>query len=434
METLNKNLLKQPFFWTSICSLLAVGIMIGLYSYAWVAPTASPNSNAGAAINFSGGKVGIGLGTTLPDAALTIKTPGSNAALNMYGIVASTDYSVIQVSTSGGLTNPSARALSLQPNAGSVGIGLGTALPSEKLEVAGNIKLSGVTPTYKLTNLLTPTADTDAATKAYVDAAGGGVTSFIIDQAKLIGTKTGKMLDPSNVCKASIASASSTNYTLADIDGTSTWNGVLLINSTSLTDSDSNGIKETSLLTYGKLGFDQDGALIEGVPADPRTQIRCMFITTTTFNGNLGGKTGAAAKCQTEATNAGITGTYQALLSGYLPSPLSASYPLVTASGVTVRSTASGITTFGTALLASPNKSAANATITPGSAWGMPGAYNCTNWAATTGNGCYLRMGSWSSAATSDCSNTVGTNGWGGYYTSNQACTGTLPLVCVEIN
>jgi hypothetical protein len=40
--------------------------------------------------------------------------------------------------------------------------------------VSGNINLSGATPTYKVTNLIAPTAAADAATKGYVDAAGGG--------------------------------------------------------------------------------------------------------------------------------------------------------------------------------------------------------------------------------------------------------------------
>jgi hypothetical protein len=51
-------------------------------------------------------------------------------------------------------------------------VGIGTTGPGEKLEVAGNIKLSGASPTYKITNVATPTEETDVATKGYVDAQG----------------------------------------------------------------------------------------------------------------------------------------------------------------------------------------------------------------------------------------------------------------------
>jgi hypothetical protein len=53
-------------------------------------------------------------------------------------------------------------------------VGIGTTTPEAKLEVAGNIKLSGSTPTYVITNVATPTASSDVATKGYVDAKVGG--------------------------------------------------------------------------------------------------------------------------------------------------------------------------------------------------------------------------------------------------------------------
>lgn len=62
-------------------------------------------------------------------------------------------------------------------------VGIGTANSGEKLEVNGNVKLSGSTPTYKVTNLAAPTATSDAATKAYVDAAGGGGVNYWSIQA-----------------------------------------------------------------------------------------------------------------------------------------------------------------------------------------------------------------------------------------------------------
>ena len=55
-------------------------------------------------------------------------------------------------------------------------VGIGTETPGAKLEVSGDIQLSGVSPTYKLTNLATPITGSDAATKDYVDAQAGGET------------------------------------------------------------------------------------------------------------------------------------------------------------------------------------------------------------------------------------------------------------------
>jgi len=52
-------------------------------------------------------------------------------------------------------------------------VGIGPTSPTEKLEVSGNIKLSGATPTYRITNVASPINDSDVATKGYVDAQAG---------------------------------------------------------------------------------------------------------------------------------------------------------------------------------------------------------------------------------------------------------------------
>ncbi|HPS28440.1 MAG TPA: hypothetical protein PLX10_01250 [Candidatus Paceibacterota bacterium] len=149
----NKNLFQQPFFWTSVCCLLALGILIGLYSYAWVSPTSSPNTSAGAAINFSGGNVGIG--TTSPTSKLDINgnvgiRTGSGLLLynpsNVdYATILLSDVNVVQANYPWNFS-------------GSVGIGTS---PSEKLEVAGNVKITGAGNGIKFAD---GTSQTTAAT------------------------------------------------------------------------------------------------------------------------------------------------------------------------------------------------------------------------------------------------------------------------------
>jgi hypothetical protein len=48
---------------------------------------------------------------------------------------------------------------------------------------------------------------------------------------------------------------------------------------------------------------------------DDSAQTKYVFLTRSTFSGNLGGLTGADQKCQAEATSASLSGTYKALIS-----------------------------------------------------------------------------------------------------------------------
>ncbi|MFA5024720.1 MAG: hypothetical protein WC523_07280, partial [Patescibacteria group bacterium] len=57
-------------------------------------------------------------------------------------------------------------------------VGIGTTSPGEKLEVSGNIKLSGASPTYTITNVVAPTNSSDVATKGYVDSLNQSAVAF----------------------------------------------------------------------------------------------------------------------------------------------------------------------------------------------------------------------------------------------------------------
>jgi hypothetical protein len=57
-------------------------------------------------------------------------------------------------------------------------VGIGTTSPGEKLEVSGNIKLSGASPTYTITNVVAPTNSSDVATKGYVDGLSQSAVAF----------------------------------------------------------------------------------------------------------------------------------------------------------------------------------------------------------------------------------------------------------------
>jgi len=69
-------------------------------------------------------------------------------------------------------------------------VGIGTDSPAEALEVTGNIKLSGGSATYKVTNVADPAAAQDVATKAYVDAQGVGCYSKCADSGTTAGGAT----------------------------------------------------------------------------------------------------------------------------------------------------------------------------------------------------------------------------------------------------
>jgi hypothetical protein len=143
-----KKLLENTVWWTGVlCLGIVLGVTIKIVS-AWVEPEAMP--------------------------------PGGN-------IAAPLNTGNIGQAKQGGLTlNIGGATYGLIVDKGLVGIGV--TAPGEKLEVNGNIKLTGDAsgnPAYKITNLIAPTGSSDAATKGYVDAAaggaGGGSSNKIVD-------------------------------------------------------------------------------------------------------------------------------------------------------------------------------------------------------------------------------------------------------------
>ena len=145
----------------------------------WTPPTASPpgdnvasplntgssaQSKIGGAIFNTGGAT---YGLLVPFGNVGIGTLTPVALFHVSNVVPTIDLFRITAGSNVVVVNSSGK------------VGIGTTTPVEKLEVAGNIKLTGVSPTYKITNVAVPTASSDVATKGYVDAqAAGGPASW----------------------------------------------------------------------------------------------------------------------------------------------------------------------------------------------------------------------------------------------------------------
>jgi hypothetical protein len=124
-------------------------------------------------------------------------------------------------------------------------------------------------------------------------------------------------------------------------------------------------------------------------------EIRYVFVTASARDGILGGLSGADSKCQTEATNAGLTGTYKAWLSDATTSAanrlehFTGQYKLVDGSVV-----ATSWNQFTDGILDHAiNKTAANGSISSGNVWTGSNANgttatmrnNCDNWTDNSG-------------------------------------------------
>lgn len=172
-------------------------------------------------------------------------------------------------------------------------------------------------------------------------------------------------------------------------------------------------------------------------------------MTSTTYDGNLGGVAGADAKCQARADAASLGGTWKAIISDsttnahsrmkYRTKPV---YDLAgrllwnPSQGVTHSNDsylmyipapfyAPGQTVIGVPLLASALRTTELGTTVANETWGgtdytgnVVANTHCTNWSSTTGSGNTGKADSF-------------THGWI-YYTVRTCSTATLSLYCLE--
>jgi hypothetical protein len=200
-------------------------------------------SNAPANSMYIASSGNVGIGTTSPDTRLQVAGDGTGFArigggtgcggnytgINLHGNAFSGCGNYNFLSSPTDLTlyinRPSGQAIRFRENnvdqviiSSGGNVGIGTTAPAQKLTVAGNIDVTG----NRIVNLASPIDSTDAATKGYVDAQGGGGVNLVFKR---------------------------------------------------------------------------------------------VFVTSVTYNGNLGGLSGADAKCQQRANAAGLDGTWKAIIS-----------------------------------------------------------------------------------------------------------------------
>jgi len=156
---------KKEFFQKSISLVLGVAIVslaLSFWAMAWTEPAQNPpDGNAQSPLNVGDtGQVKQGWLSTLESlwVGLEPSTPGEGKS-----------YAGLLRVLKGALINENGSQYGLIVATGSVGLGTTDPAAGFRMEVNGNIKLTGTTPTFKVTNVASPIADSDVATRGYVD-------------------------------------------------------------------------------------------------------------------------------------------------------------------------------------------------------------------------------------------------------------------------
>jgi cysteine-rich repeat protein len=116
------------------------------------------------------------------------------------------------------------------------------------------------------------------------------------------------------------------------------------------------------------------------------------FITSTTYNGNLGGQSGAAAKCQSRANSAGLGGTWDAWIGTNVNGPATRFVPAalgyVRVDGVLIANDFADLTNGSldqTLSISEYGDSLSGYEVWTGSSWsGVATSATCTNWTSSS--------------------------------------------------
>jgi len=137
-----KHLFKQPFFYTSIVSLIALGLIIGNFVFGWIPPTATPpSSNLPAPINVSStaqskqGYLAIAT-STAPTSPLTVAGAIRSTSIGFIF----PDSTTQATAATGGTNYWTLSGTNLFPTSTSYNVGIGTTAPTEQLDVNGEAR------------------------------------------------------------------------------------------------------------------------------------------------------------------------------------------------------------------------------------------------------------------------------------------------------